>query len=961
MRLRKYHFCLLLATITILALPLLTTRTRSVHADSGCVGASGAPNVGSVQAACALCGGGGGARGAAWVNNQSTKEQSTIYGSSWDSAVSFTLWGQVYSCTTGTSSGNVYAANVRLLNSAAANRLAGETAAAAPGIALSGTSFFRGTFSGQNAWSSGGSLTGNTLVPSQFFDNPDAQCKDGSTGDRICEREVHVYRCFSTTGAYSTSDRNGNGTADENPGDWALDTACYSDPSTVRMLLKDDDPDTYNNYFYSKSQVHVRGQGDITDRTIITDIDTTGDTYRFSTDQTTVKLDFTHMLEYVNNENMKANDTFEPITTNWKIQQKVSSRKNGVDRAGSYNDSSVTDDGNGIVYPGSNSTEPWTLNDTQVRSSQALSNDGLSNTYTITFDPANNSSDGIPQYYKICQRISYKNKNFRYSSKDQENNNGGYIYEASGRGSGKSEICVRVDYVGGDEDDPLLKREGDVDLSASAGSNVVMLAGETANLSITGKARGIKTRRLIGKRAGVFDYDADADYNSKLNESDPRYNNAILCPKFLAFSPRPNNCYDLKFYSADYNVSDSENPSPDDTEVSSEGSYGDANEKDAGGAVSVAVPDDVGGKYCNAFGWKFRYYYMIKKNGVETWYKEPSKDYFFVPAPACRTIAKKPTTAFWNGSVLMANGSIVMSLAKRNLINGNGPNFGDMWTDTQFQHADGTAITGNIKNLYGSWSEYLAASRSGMDKSTALASGSSISTGAKLETTIDVVCSNKLAPWSTNSSLTISNVGCNLVGAGTNLSSSAFRTRLTAYLEKVDAGSLSGTQIRGSSERDYDIDDNIINSGAYNMRGLPQTIIFAKDVNIAGKVTQIDAWIIATGTIRTCKEFELGTDPGTGTTSDGVGSNGSACANQLVFNGPVVAKDVDLRRTFGADSQAQQTTGLDTNGVLGYSTRASSAEIFNLRADAYLWSYMQAARYNSSYGEVYSRELAPRY
>ena len=43
------------------------------------------------------------------------------------------------------------------------------------------------------------------------------------------------------------------------------------------------------------------------------------------------------------------------------------------------------------------------------------------------------------------------------------------------------------------------------------------------------------------------------------------------------------------------------------------------------------------------------------------------------------------------------------------------------------------------------------------------------------------------------------------------------------------------------------------------------------------------------------------------------------------------------------------------------STKEAPAEIFNLRADTYLWAYAQAGRYDSSYTESYSRELPPRY
>lgn len=945
MKLKKVKIFLPLAAITILALPLLMIHSRSAYADyNSCVSSSGAPNVESVQNACSLYG--GGHRGAAWINSKDSKEESTVYAADWDTTTNINLWGQVYGPGPSTT---YYAVKVMLLSDGTYSSDNGQPYSFTPGNTLSGISvgsaFSRGSISASVGWSGGGSV-GGTLTPRTFFDNPAAQCTTGSNGDQICRKDVHVYRCFSTT-----SDGSGVNQAEGAK-------PCYSDASHVQMLLHDTNSGDSSSYFESQSKVSIAAQGsDISAHELTTDIDKTGDTIRFSTDETDVNIDFTHWLYYHNLQAMRSVDTYDPAETPWKIQQQViKCNKTSCNTSGTWKN-----------------LDPAIGGDWQPGGQDAISDKTkeVASNYRAHFDSGKNRDGEVPQYVKVCQRIVYDEKYFKYKSADRENGSGGYVYDLTKSGNGKSSVCVRIDYVGGGDDDPLLKREGDVQLSASAGSNVVMLAGETANLSITGKARGIKTRRLIGKRAGVFDYSAATSYNNKLNESDPRYNNARLCPKFLAFSPRPNNCYDLKFYSADYNVSDSENPSPDGTEVSSEGSYGDNNEKDAGGAANVAVPDDVGGKYCNAFGWKFRYYYMIKKNGVEKWYKEPSKDYFFVPTPACRTIAKKPTTAFWNGSVLVANDSIVMSLAKRNLVNGSGPKFGDMWTNEGFQHANGTPVTDHVQNLYGSWSEYLAASRDNMEKKSAIASGSSISTGAKLESTLDVICNSTTEPWSTNSSLTISNVGCNLDGAQANLSSSAFRTRLTAYLENASGSAKEGANIIDATDQSvYKISSNIVNANddvPYSIRTLPQTIIFANDVEISGIVTRIDAWIIAKGKVNTCTDYvwgtnySRGTEVGIGTKSDGVGAPGGNCANQLVFNGPVVAGKLELNRTFGADSQAQVTSGISTNGNSGYSMRESSAEIFNLRADAYLWSYAQAARYGSSYNEVYSRELAPRY
>ena len=83
---------------------------------------------------------------------------------------------------------------------------------------------------------------------------------------------------------------------------------------------------------------------------------------------------------------------------------------------------------------------------------------------------------------------------------------------------------------------------------------------------------------------------------------------------------------------------------------------------------------------------------------------------------------------------------------------------------------------------------------------------------------------------------------------------------------------------------------------------------------------------------------------------------------------------MELLRTAGAnhgngDSLADSLTDDDPRERSLGSTRSTSdarrgsaapAEIFNLRADAYIWAYNQAQRYSEAV-VTYTRELAPRY
>ena len=112
---------------------------------------------------------------------------------------------------------------------------------------------------------------------------------------------------------------------------------------------------------------------------------------------------------------------------------------------------------------------------------------------------------------------------------------------------------------------------------------------------------------------------------------------------------------------------------------------------------------------------------------------------------------------------------------------------------------------------------------------------------------------------------------------------------------------------------------------------IPQLVIIAAgDINIYGDVTQIDAWLVANGgVINTCSDVPIS-----------VPLNSTICKNKLVVNGPISAQKLYLRRTFGDGK--------------------SSAETFNLRADALVWAANRATVSNGV-RTVYSTELPPRF
>lgn len=97
----------------------------------------------------------------------------------------------------------------------------------------------------------------------------------------------------------------------------------------------------------------------------------------------------------------------------------------------------------------------------------------------------------------------------------------------------------------------------------------------------------------------------------------------------------------------------------------------------------------------------------------------------------------------------------------------------------------------------------------------------------------------------------------------------------------------------------------------------PQVVIIVKNGNltITDNVTNIDAWLVASGTnqyqgkLYTCNLIDQ--------------LSSKVCNQQLRINGPVIVDYIDLVRTYGADKSDN--------------TLEEAAEVFNFRPDAYLW------------------------
>ncbi len=132
---------------------------------------------------------------------------------------------------------------------------------------------------------------------------------------------------------------------------------------------------------------------------------------------------------------------------------------------------------------------------------------------------------------------------------------------------------------------------------------------------------------------------------------------------------------------------------------------------------------------------------------------------------------------------------------------------------------------------------------------------------------------------------------------------------------------------------------NYSNNPLSQIDDIPQIVIIARNITIAPNVTNVDAWLIAVGNgasgyINTCGSVTQGS-PTSATL------NSTTCNTKLTVNGPILTNKLYMYRTAGANP-------------------GDPAEVFNLRADAYIW----ASAYSPGNGRVptvSTKELPPRF
>lgn len=673
------------------------------------------------------------------------------------------------------------------------------------------------------------------------------------------------------------------------------DGSCLPDPNLPVPVTQ-----SASAYFESTSTIDV-GDG-IPEGPQTTSVD--GTLYiEYSTDNPSVTVRFSHTMYYKHGSfSMGADDAF------------TTSGTAGDEQAGSgiadVNDTENNHTNYTITTGGGGDFGVFTTSD------GSQSNLG-STSQTVSLSPGETQT--------VCSYINYHRKFANMKAKkhitvhyqkdsdpntpgDQTVNEESHMdwYNSGYSGSGMSGVCATITRPADPTGEPQ-----NPNASGLTTSNI-MFAGETTAVKWDINAVGIPVRRLTGRQITAHLIEARPGNESRFFTGRSRSGSAP---------------YD--YYSGSYIV-ERKNFGEEGASFS-----GDSDVDHYSRAFNVVVPDYTGYKYCHSGGYHFDSWYSINGNWKQD--TRAGKSYWYVYNASCRTIAKKPSVAIWNGSML-TSGGVNTATATRY----NSATFGTR------------AESGGSRTLYGSWAEYLDV----IGKSdTGFASGASFAIGS------GNLSAPRTSPFdSSNSSLTIANK--DRLGSSEVQNNSTYRTRLTTFLENQAVRPGGDTLGAMSNVTDtqilrYDgnlkITGNITTApGPYSsIYHVPQVVIFVHgNLEIASDVTRLDAWLIVDGKINTCSEFR------TGETQADANNRllDQYCTKQLVFNGPVMAGGLVLNRSFGSDPIVAR------RGVFNAPpTKYNAGEIFNFRMDSYLWAYAQAGRYASSYTESYTRELAPRY
>ena len=307
----------------------------------------------------------------------------------------------------------------------------------------------------------------------------------------------------------------------------------------------------------------------------------------------------------------------------------------------------------------------------------------------------------------------------------------------------------------------------------------------------------------------------------------------------------------------------------------------------------------------------------------------------------CLVIAKKPKVQVLGSDLIVGRGagivsSIVTSTSK---IATTGLNYGS-WAEY------GITASGPVIGM-ASGATYVGGSTATSLCSLSILTFTNTNSGSCSDTTIGRYSNTSLRPdisGQVSASTATQNINVATMNITGNNMNGIYKTSLTSLSLMSTADIPAGRSvILNVPNATVTITGNIrYTTGTIsNISSIPQVVIIAKNIIIADSVTNVDAWLIASGTgvdgkINTC---------GAGGVAETTPITTLNCNQRLTVNGPVTANHLIMRRTAGAGTGAQAR---------------DPAEVFNLRPDAYFWASTYS-NINNRVPTAASKELPPRF
>ena len=356
-------------------------------------------------------------------------------------------------------------------------------------------------------------------------------------------------------------------------------------------------------------------------------------------------------------------------------------------------------------------------------------------------------------------------------------------------------------------------------------------------------------------------------------------------------------------------------------------------------APTITVPDiPVTQKFCVAIGIS---------NSTS------SSSAVFVSRSFCVNVTAYPSVHVWGGNV-QTNGGI----------------------NTSLNSVLRTTTSGEASYSFGSWGDFAVIANGSISN---MASGATLADNDTMKSLLNDTC--KISP------LTFANNECSthklgevgvLMGANKTIiekvkskyydsSLEENKSDFTAYPVvshdtlatrfNVKAGAVSTlTPVVIYAKGNIQITQNVtLRDRKYSTNYVPQVIIIADNdaegnpgnILIEDGVTQIDAWLLATGIIDTCYQNTLNESEAIKRLSS------NSCNQPLTINGPIIADKLYLHRTHFSDNSLGAESIPD-------SIIFEPAELLNLSATTYIFSASEATRSRQP-NVTYLRQLSPRY